>query len=102
MTARPAPVFGLLCSLACTHLADLDDDGWSVWRRLRLRWWVRDGAEGVMRIPLGVWGAFHSRPGCADLMRESSSADVRNLAARLDAKAAAEAFDNLLANACKP
>ena len=50
MTSRPLAVFGLLSSLACTHPADLDDDAWMVWQRLRTRWWIR-GGDGVLRTP---------------------------------------------------
>ena len=96
MTSRPRAGFGLLSSLACTHPADLDDDEWSVWQRLRLRWWVR-GADGVLRIPEGVWRAFHGRPGRAELMRHSENHEVCDLAARLDAEAAETAIDAMLA-----
>ena len=97
MTSRPLAVFGLLSSLACTHPADLDDDAWMVWQRLRTRWWIR-GGDGVLRIPAGVWRAFHSRPGRDELMRGSANEDVRDLAARLDAEAAAAAIDTMLAS----
>ena len=95
MTSRPRAVFALLSSLASGHPADLDEDEWSVWRRLRVRWWLR-GADGVLRIPTAVWRAFHSRPGRADLMRSSENPDVFDLAARLDADAAKAAIDAMI------
>ena len=96
MKSRPRAVFAFLSSLACTHPADLDEDEWAVWQRLRVRWWIR-GADGVLRIPECVWRAFHSRPGRAELMRGSANPDVCDLAARLDADAAAAAIDAMMA-----
>lgn len=96
MKSRPRTVFAFLSRLASTHPADLDDDEWSLWQRLRVRWWVR-GMDGVLRIPECVWRAFHSRPGRAELMRGSANPEVCDLAARLDSDAAAAAIDAMLA-----
>lgn len=95
MKSRPRAVCEFLSRLACSHPAHLDDDEWELWRRLRVRWWLR-GADGVLRIPAGVWRAFHSRPGRAELMRHSENPNVCDLAARLDAAAAEAAIDVVL------
>lgn len=95
MTPRPGAVFALLTNLASAQVGELDNDQWAVWQRLRVRWWIK-GCGGALRVPLGIWRAFHSRPGCAELMRCSESRHVCELAARLDADAAAAAIDDLM------
>lgn len=96
MTPRPRAVFALLSSLASAQVGELDNDEWAVWQRLRVRWWIK-GGDGALRIPMGVWRAFHSRPGCAEIMRSSESRHVCELAAKLDSDAADAAIDALLA-----